>query len=195
MKKILIKESDLKNIIQETLSNPSVSLTPQEKKLQGVFGRYEPEVSGDVLRYMRKNPRLILKRLIDIYGDKFFTMVDIEKQKFDNTQGPLDEQVEDEFYYDAAADKRKDINDYIQFMMPVIRGEESFNGMNAVEIDFYRYDKTLVDLEVNLTLEVPDTGNKRFDQMIAKKAVEYFLNEANDGMDRNELRVNSILLK
>ena len=195
MKKISIKESDLKNIIQETLSNPSVSLTPQEKKLQGVFGRYEPEVSGDVLRYMRKNPRLILQRLIDIYGDKFFTMVDIEKQKFDNTQGPLDEQVEDEFYYDAAADKRKDINDYIQFMMPVIRGEESFNGMNAIEIDFYRYDKTLVDLEVNLTLEVPDTGNKRFDQMIAKKAVEYFLNEANDGMDRNELRVNSILLK
>jgi hypothetical protein len=195
MKKISIKESDLKIIIQETLSNPSVSLTPQEKKLQGVFGRYEPEVSGDVLRYMRKNPRLILQRLIDIYGDKFFTMVDIEKQKFDNTQGPLDEQVEDEFYYDAAADKRKDINDYIQFMMPVIRGEESFDGMNAVEIDFYRYDKTLVDLEVNLTLEVPDTGNKRFDQMIAKKAVEYFLNEANDGMDRNELRVNSILLK
>jgi len=195
MKKISIKESDLKNIIRETLSNPSVSLTPQEKKLQGVFGRYEPEVSGDVLRYMRKNPRLILQRLIDIYGDKFFTMVDIEKQKFDNTQGPLDEQVEDEFYYDAAADKRKDINDYIQFMMPVIRGEESFDGMNAIEIDFYRYDKTLVDLEVNLTLEVPDTGNKRFDQMIAKKAVEYFLNEANDGMDRNELRVNSILLK
>jgi hypothetical protein len=195
MKKISIKESDLKIIIQETLNDPSISLTPQEKKLQGVFGRYEPEVSGDVLRYMRKNPRLILQRLIDIYGDKFFTMVDIEKQKFDNTQGPLDEQVEDEFYYDAAADKRKDINDYIQFMMPVIRGEESFNGMNAIEIDFYRYDKTLVDLEVNLTLEVPDTGNKRFDQMIAKKAVEYFLNEANDGMDRNELRVNSILLK
>jgi hypothetical protein len=195
MKKISIKESDLKIIIQETLNDPSISLTPQEKKLQGVFGRYEPEVSGDVLRYMRKNPRLILQRLIDIYGDKFFTMVDIEKQKFDNTQGPLDEQVEDEFYYDAAADKRKDINDYIQFMMPVIRGEESFDGMNAVEIDFYRYDKTLVDLEVNLTLEVPDTGNKRFDQMIAKKAVEYFLNEANDGMDRNELRVNSILLK
>ena len=195
MKKISIKESDLKIIIQETLNDPSISLTPQEKKLQGVFGRYEPEVSGDVLRYMRKNPRLILQRLIDIYGDKFFTMVDIEKQKFDNTQGPLDEQVEDEFYYDAAADKRKDINDYIQFMMPVVRGEESFNGMNAIEIDFYRYDKTLVDLEVNLTLEVPDTGNKRFDQMIAKKAVEYFLNEANDGMDRNELRVNSILLK
>jgi hypothetical protein len=195
MKKISIKESDLKIIIQETLNDPSISLTPQEKKLQGVFGRYEPEVSGDVLRYMRKNPRLILQRLIDIYGDKFFTMVDIEKQKFDNTQGPLDEQVEDEFYYDAAADKRKDINDYIQFMMPVIRGEESFDGMNAVEIDFYRYDKTLVDLEVNLTLEIPDTGNKKFDQMIAKKAVEYFLNEANDGMDRNELRVNSILLK
>lgn len=195
MKKISIKESDLKNIIKETLSSPSVSLTPQEKKLQGVFGRYEPEVSGDVLRYMRKNPRLILQRLIDIYGDKFFTMVDMEKQKFDNTQGPLDEQVEDEFYYDAAADKRKDINEYIQFMMPVIRGEERFHGMHAVEIDFYRYDKTLVDLEVNLTIEVPDTGNKKFDQMIAKKTVEYFLDEANDEMDRNELRVNSILLK
>jgi len=36
----------------------------------GVFGKYSEEVPPIVIRYMRKNPRLIIKRLKDIYGDK-----------------------------------------------------------------------------------------------------------------------------
>lgn len=35
-----------------------------------LFGKYSEEVPPIVLRYIRKNPRLIIKRLKKIYGDK-----------------------------------------------------------------------------------------------------------------------------
>ena len=198
MKKISITESELREIIQEILDKSSVSFTPQETKLKGVFGRYEPEVSDDVVRYMRKNPRLIIKRLIDIYGEKFFTMVDREKQNWPDTQSPLDEQVQDEddeFYYDREAEKRDEINTYIKYMIPVVKGEEEFDGSHMIEIDFFHYDKSKVNMEVDLTFEIPNTGNPKFDNFIAKEAVKHLLNQANDGMDRNEMKVNSIKLK
>lgn len=198
MNKISIKESELRMIIQEILGSQNLELTPTETKLKGVFGRYEPEVSGDVVRYMRKNPRLIIQRLIDIYGEKFFTMVDREKQNWSDIQGPLDEQVQDEddeFYYDREAEKRDEINTYIKYMIPVIKGEEEFDSSHMIEIDFYHYDKSKVNMEVDLTFEIPNTGNPKFDSFIAKEAVKHLLNQANDGMDRNEMTVNSIKLK
>jgi hypothetical protein len=197
MKKISITESELRHVIRETLDKSSISLTPRETKLKGVFGRYEPEVSDDVIRYMRKNPRLIIQRLIDIYGEKFFNMVDREKMEWADIQGPLDEQLDpdDEFYYDREVEKREEINSYIKYMIPVVKGDEEFDSSHMIEIDFFHYDKLKINMEVDLTFEIPNTGNPRFDQFIAKEAVNYILNQANDGMDRNEMKVNSIKLK
>ena len=209
MKKISIKESDLREVIHQSLIRlmeqpsfsiePNVGETPTDTKIRGIFGRYEPEVSDDVVRYMRKNPRLIIQRLIDIYGEKFFTMVDREKDNWADIQGPLDEQVqndeEDEFYYDAEVEKRNEINDYIKFMIPVVKGEEEFDNMHMIEIDFFHYEKSKVNLEVDVTVEVPNTNNVKFDNFIAKELVKHFLNQANEGMDRNEIKVNSIHLK
>lgn len=197
MKKISITESELRHLIRETLDKSSISLTPQETKLKGVFGRYEPEVSNDVIRYMRKNPRLIIQRLIDIYGEKFFNMVDRERMEWADIQGPLDEQLDpdDEFYYDREVEKREEINSYIKYMIPVVKGDEEFDSSHMIEIDFFHYDKLKINMEVDLTFEVPSTGNPKFDRFIAKEAVNYILNEANDGMDRNEMKVHSITLK
>lgn len=197
MKKISITESELRHLIRETLDKSSISLTPQETKLKGVFGRYEPEVSNDVIRYMRKNPRLIIQRLIDIYGEKFFNMVDRERMEWADIQGPLDEQTDpdDEFYYDREVEKREEINSYIKYMIPVVKGDEEFDSSHMIEIDFFHYDKLKINMEVDLTFEVPSTGNPKFDRIIAKEAVNYILNEANDGMDRNEMKVHSITLK
>jgi hypothetical protein len=36
-----------------------------------MFGKYESQVPNDVLRYLRKNPQLIMDRLVKIYGEKF----------------------------------------------------------------------------------------------------------------------------
>ena len=197
MKKVSITESELRKIIQETLRNPSSPLSLQETELQGVVGRFEPEVSDDVVRYMKKNPKQIIQNLIEIYGEKFFTMVDREEQNWISTQGPLDEQAwdDDDFYDDREAEKRSEINSYIKYLIPVVKGEETFDGSHMIEVDFFQYDKILVNLEVDLTIQVPDTGNPKFDRFIAKEVVNYFLNEANEGMDRNELKVNSITLK
>jgi hypothetical protein len=180
------------------LGSQNLDLTPTETKLKGVFGRYEPEVSDEVVRYMRKNPRSIIKRLIDIYGEKFFTMVDREKQNWSDTQGPLDEQVrdeDDEFYYDREAEKRDEINTYIKYMIPIVKGEEEFDSSHLIEVDFYHYGKLKVNMDINLTMEIPDTGNPKFDRIVAREAVRHILNNANEGMDRNELKINSINLK
>jgi len=198
MNKVSIKESELRMIIQEILGDQNLTLTPTETKLKGVFGRYEPEVSDEVVRYMRKNPRSIIKRLMDIYGEKFFTMVDREKQNWSDTQGPLDEQVRDEdneFFYDTEAEKRDEINTYIKYMIPIVKGEEEFDSSHLIEVDFYHHGKLKVNMDINLTMEIPDTGNPKFDRIVAREAVRHILNNANEGMDRNELTINSIDLK
>jgi hypothetical protein len=185
-------------IIQEILGDQNLTLTPTETKLKGVFGRYEPEVSDEVVRYMKKNPRSIIKRLMDIYGEKFFTMVDREKQNWSDTQGPLDEQVRDEdneFFYDTEAEKRDEINTYIKYMIPIVKGEEEFDSSHLIEVDFYHHGKLKVNMDINLTMEIPDTGNPKFDRIVAREAVRHILNNANEGMDRNELTINSIDLK
>jgi hypothetical protein len=205
MKKVQLTESEFRKVIHESIGKlieqpsfsvePHISEIPRETNIRGIFGRYEPEVSDDVIRYMRKNPRLIIKRLIDIYGEKFFTMVDREEETWVSTQGPLDEQVDDEFDYDPEVEKRKDINNYIKYMVPVVRGDEEFDDMHMIEIDFFHYDRSLVTLQVDLTFEIPNTNNPKFDRIVAREAVKFLLNKANDGMDKNEMNIISIKLK
>lgn len=47
----------------------------------GVFGKYSEDVPPIVIRYMRKNPRMIVKRLYDIYGDKMMEYIEDAQNK------------------------------------------------------------------------------------------------------------------
>ncbi len=47
----------------------------RERDVSDVFGKYGEDVPPAVIQYMRKNPRAIIKRLYDIYGDKLFDYV------------------------------------------------------------------------------------------------------------------------
>jgi hypothetical protein len=90
MKKLVISESELTKLIQKAVETklnediesdfsvePNVPKTPTEDRLEDVFGKYSGEVPADVVRYMRKNPKLIITRLLDIYGQKMINyMVD-----------------------------------------------------------------------------------------------------------------------
>jgi hypothetical protein len=79
MKKIILTESDITKIVKKSIERklnedkfyvePDVPRQPREKDIDGIFGKYSYHVPDDVIRYMRKNPSLIIKRLVDIYGE------------------------------------------------------------------------------------------------------------------------------
>ena len=45
--------------------------SPTEKSIRDVFGSYGVHLTNDLIRYIRKNPSLIVKRLKELYPDKF----------------------------------------------------------------------------------------------------------------------------
>ena len=94
MKKIVkITESQINRIVSKTLDEQfemsdatprrDFKTNPRERQLKDVFGSYSEDVPPVVLRYMRKNPKAIVQKLYDIYGDKMFDYI---KPEF-----PLDE--------------------------------------------------------------------------------------------------------
>jgi hypothetical protein len=90
MKKIIrLTESELTKLIENSIKSireedeelgvrdmgfkvePNIRMTPREKEVESLFGKYEEQIPNDVLRYLRKNPQLLMNRLVDIYGEKF----------------------------------------------------------------------------------------------------------------------------
>jgi len=110
MKKLVISESELTKLIQKAVGKkldeqissefsvePEVGKTKRETELEDVFGKYSGEVPADVIRYMRKNPKLIISRMLDIYGAKMVDyMIDsaksnVEPEGEDLMEGSADE--------------------------------------------------------------------------------------------------------
>jgi hypothetical protein len=90
MKKIILTESEITKIVRKSIETklnedkfsvePEVSRQPRERDIDSLFGKYTYHVPDDVIRYMRKNPALIVKRLLDIYGeDKLMNYVDMAR--------------------------------------------------------------------------------------------------------------------
>ena len=88
MKKIKLNESELIDLIKKLIKESEFSLEPydteypRESGIKGIFGKYTPEVPNDVIRYMRKNPRLIFDRLFFEYGDKAFQYLEMAREKY-----------------------------------------------------------------------------------------------------------------
>jgi hypothetical protein len=85
-KTIKLTESDLTRIVKRVIEEsdftvePEIGTIPREKDIKSMFGqKYGAYIPIDVLRYMRKNPALIFKRLYDIYGDKSYDYLDKAK--------------------------------------------------------------------------------------------------------------------
>ena len=55
---------------------PKVKKTPREKQIQNIFGSYGEIVPNDIIRYIRKNPGLIIKRMSEIYGQDLWKYID-----------------------------------------------------------------------------------------------------------------------
>ena len=89
MKKVVrLTESDLTRIVKRIITEndeefdseigkpeftvePHVKMQPREKEIESLFGKYDEQIPADTLRYMRKNPQLIMNRLAKVYGNKF----------------------------------------------------------------------------------------------------------------------------
>lgn len=86
-KNIKLTENQLTNLIEKILKEsevefddtigaefsvePHVRKQPREKQIEKMFGKYEEQIPNDIIRYMRKNPQLMMDRLARIYGEKF----------------------------------------------------------------------------------------------------------------------------
>ena len=100
MKKLVVSESELTKLIQKAVENklneqfesefsvePNVSKTPRETELEDVFGKYSGEVPADVIRYMRKNPDHILRRMAKLYPDIYMRHIPLQS----NTELEMDD--------------------------------------------------------------------------------------------------------
>jgi len=61
--------------MKDTYSKAKYTQSPKEKEIEGVFGQYGDDIPPAVLRYMRKNPKTIIKKLYDVYGQEMFDYI------------------------------------------------------------------------------------------------------------------------
>jgi hypothetical protein len=189
MKKLVISEGELKKLIRTSIGKnlqeqgftvePHIPETPREMGIKDVFGRYSSEIPNDILRYMRKNPKLIIQRLMDLYGDKFFEYVGTVMSDTRKEQGPLDEQFnfrnepddddeeEDESYEDYQ------MRSYMDSVAKPINDGDDFDDSMETEIEFYRGPMRPFRASIYIDGSVPETNNKELDRKVAKKMVEF----------------------
>ena len=80
MKKVIkLKESEIAQLVNRVLEEQDYTADsergtePREKDIKSMFGKkYGPYIPNDVIRYLRKNPQQIFKKLYEIYGEKSF---------------------------------------------------------------------------------------------------------------------------
>ena len=172
MKKIVISESNLTKLIQKTIGNklneqfesefsvePNIGKTPRESELEDVFGKYGGEIPADVIRYMRKNPKLVIQRLFDIYGEKLMDYIPYSKDKIKDSLS-IREQKED------------NDDEFIKF--PV--GEFDFELTDSDMMDIYDYKGPTRRFRGSIYIDdlVPETDDREYDREVAKKMMEFY---------------------
>ena len=74
-RKLMENYLDEQHEMRDTYSRADYKSSPRERGVKGVFGKYGEEIPPAVLRYMRKNPAAIVKRLHKLYGNRIFDSV------------------------------------------------------------------------------------------------------------------------
>jgi len=84
--------------MKDTYSKAKYKQTPREAEIEDVFGQYGDEIPPAVLRYMRKNPKTIIKKLYDVYGQKMFDYI----SDYSNGEGIVfsQEDLDDDWSYE-----------------------------------------------------------------------------------------------
>ena len=74
-RKLMENYLDEQHEMRDTYSRKDYKSSPREQGVRNVFGKYGEEIPPSVLRYMRKNPAAIIKRLYKLYGNEIFDAV------------------------------------------------------------------------------------------------------------------------
>ena len=114
-KKIKIYESEIKRAtrrklmenyldedyeMRDTYSKSKFKSSPREKGIEGVFGQYGEDMDPAVIRYMRKNPDAILRRMAKLYPEIYMRHAPVQPDYRDYPD-PIDvsDQYDEEGYY------------------------------------------------------------------------------------------------
>lgn len=82
--------------MKDTYSKVKYKPTPREKEIQGIFGQYSEDIPPPVIRYMRKNPKALIKRLYDVYGEKLYDYISDYSNNEEITPTPPDDIKQDD---------------------------------------------------------------------------------------------------
>ena len=120
-KKIKIYESEIKRAtrrklmenyldedyeMRDTYSKRDFKPTPREKGIEKVFGKYGDDMDPAVIRYMRKNPDAILRRMAKQYPDIYMRHAPVQPD-YRDYPGPINvsNQYDEEGYYIGEAEE------------------------------------------------------------------------------------------
>ena len=205
MKKLVVSQTELTNIIKKSVEKklieqdftvePKISKTPRETELENVFGKYSGEIPTDVVRYMRKNPKTVINRLLDIYGPKmleYMTDMVIEDETEPINEDSADENKDgiispNELYkhFDLDNDGVVTMEDYAahvdfhcenpELLQPYRETEEYISKMDDERSEFVDFFKSLegIDFHNNVVSEQLEDDEEETEEFI-KYPVEDF---------------------
>jgi hypothetical protein len=183
MRKFTISESDLTKVIQKAITKklieqdfsiePEVKMTNREKELEKVFGKYSGEIPADIIRYMRKNPKLIITRLLDIYGEK---MVNYMINKITGSIEIEDESDIDDIMEQVNDDDFEDYEEEEDETLKYPIDDFNFELSDSDMLDIYDYKGSTRRFRGSIYIDglVPETDDKEYDREVAKKMMEYY---------------------
>lgn len=85
-------------------SRSDYTSNPRERDITGMFGKYAGDVPPIVIRYLRKNPEAIVKRLYKIYGDKIYDYLPQQEME-EGYDSYMDDVHEDDKWIQKAVEK------------------------------------------------------------------------------------------
>jgi hypothetical protein len=117
-KKIKIYESEIKRAtrrklmeryveedyeMEDTYSKRDFKPTPKERGVEGVFGKYGDDMDPAVVRYMRKNPDHILRRMSKLYPEIYMRHIPLQSNtELEMVDEILDEETQMTVYDDVS---------------------------------------------------------------------------------------------
>jgi hypothetical protein len=179
-----IRNSISKNLNESDYSTDIERGTqPREYDVKSIFGdKYSRYIPNDVIRYMRKNPYQIIKRLYDIYGEDVYMYLDRAKGKPSSDEGVemMDDEMmteafeEEDDNFDYGDDEGEESDSFMERLKSVVEGNEDLEDYDIEEIFSYTGPKRSFRGSIYVDGIVPETEDKEFDRKVAIKIMEYF---------------------